>query len=137
MANLHLVTHPGYLFAALSLALTLGGCKPEYAPEQPVATTPSACCTVVSEDMKQGAGCEVRKRCTKDQTVWLQGAVTCSAVDDTQCQGGRCCKFKPRYGTQGAELNWAPGVAPGVESSAGPNSTETAPAPAEPPADEG
>lgn len=98
---------PKLAVGGFALALALGlACKPKYAATEPVKGAPDACCKVTNEEMTKFAGCRLTHRCADDEPIWMRGHIDCSPVEEERCVGGRCCEYRPLYGTPDAVLNW-------------------------------
>ena len=77
------------------------GCRP-YEPQQPVEQTAQACCTRADPQLQHFEGCRVARgecRMRKGEKFWMRGRVTCGPVDPERCAGGRCCSYRPVYGS--------------------------------------
>ena len=49
-------------------------------------------------DLKNFKGCRIGgRRCGRGEIYWMQGSVSCTAIDEANCLGGRCCHYRPRY----------------------------------------
>ena len=89
------------------LGLVAGvACKPKYAPNEPVDGAPDACCRVANAEMTKFAGCRITHRCKNDEPIWMRGHIKCSPVEEGRCAGGRCCEYRPLYGSPDAVLFW-------------------------------
>jgi hypothetical protein len=98
--------------------------------DQPVEQTPQACCTEADPQLQHFQGCRVARRsCHKDERWWIRGYVTCTAVDEANCAGGRCCEYRPQYDP-------AAGQPPAETPAAAAEPDEPAPAPEPAPAAE-
>ncbi|MCA9635382.1 MAG: hypothetical protein KC420_05045 [Myxococcales bacterium] len=92
------------------LGLVAGvACKPKYAPNEPVDGAPDACCRVANAEMTKFAGCRITHRCKNDEPIWMRGHIKCSPVEEGRCAGGRCCEYRPLYGSPDAVLFWDDG----------------------------
>jgi hypothetical protein len=125
---------PKIAAGGFALAVALGfACKPKYAATEPVKGAPDACCKVTNEEMTKFAGCRLTHRCADDEPIWMRGHIDCSPVEEERCVGGRCCEYRPLYGTPDAVLNWD--ADPGAKKDASPEG-EAAGAEAKEPAPE-
>ncbi|MEZ4385169.1 MAG: hypothetical protein R3A79_27830 [Nannocystaceae bacterium] len=98
---------PKSAIGGFAFALVLGlACRPKYAATEPVTGAPDACCKVTNEAMTKFAGCRLTHRCGDDEPIWMRGHINCSPVEEERCVGGRCCEYRPLYGTPDAVLNW-------------------------------
>lgn len=79
------------------LGVPLGGCRTIKA-DATVDGAPEACCTKADFELKSFMGCRIPgRRCSGDEKFWMRGHVVCGAVDEAQCEGGRCCSYEPQY----------------------------------------
>jgi hypothetical protein len=102
----------GAFCGGLALSLWVGACS-RINPEEPVERTPQACCTWGDFRLQNFKGCRIPTRdcrSSKGERYWMRGYVTCGAVDEANCDGGRCCSYKPQYDEGLAEPieNWKP-----------------------------
>lgn len=103
---------PGIIGVA-AVAATLSACHPPTPSQEPISLISQMCCKVANEELTQFAGCrEDHRSCEDDEPIWIRGAITCSEVREATCVGGRCCKYRPQYGSEDAVLNWEPETSP-------------------------
>lgn len=98
--------------------LVLPGCR-VVKPEVSVEGVPQACCGSADSKLQTFKGCRILPRgsCKSrhGEKFWMRGDIACGPVDEAQCEGGRCCKYRPQYDADLSEPveNWAP---PGFDS---------------------
>jgi hypothetical protein len=101
---------------SLCLGMSLGvlptGCR-TIKPDVAVEGAPQACCRSADPKLQNFAGCRVAGgncQMRRGEKYWMRGAVACGAVDEAQCEGGRCCHYQPRYDPSINKPieNWAP-----------------------------
>jgi hypothetical protein len=118
--------------------MLLGGACSVIKPEASIERTPQACCTWGDFQLQHFKGCRIPTRdcrASKGERYWMRGYVTCGPVDEANCDGGRCCSYKPQYADDLAEPieNWSPpGFAEPTNNVTGagkPGSTEPGPPP--------
>ncbi|MCX4244620.1 hypothetical protein [Paraliomyxa miuraensis] len=81
----------------IALAAGLGGCRTIKA-DAPVEGAAEACCTHADFELKNFEGCRIPGRhCGGEEKFWMRGNVVCGPVDAAQCEGGRCCSYRPIY----------------------------------------
>lgn len=103
----------GRWFGVVGVAAVVSACHPSTPPQEPISLISQMCCKVANEDLTQFAGCrEDHRSCEDDEPIWIRGAVTCSEVREATCVGGRCCKYRPQYGSEDAVLTWEPAPSP-------------------------
>ncbi len=78
-------------------ALPTGGCT-KIKKDEPVEHAAQACCTEADEQLQHFKGCAVtRGNCRREERWWMRGYVVCTAVDEANCAGGRCCEYRPQH----------------------------------------
>ena len=92
-------------FAAIMVAFFCA-CGGRHPAGEPVDDINDACCRVANDDMTKFAGCRPTGRCAKDEPIWMRGYIKCSAVEVDRCAGGRCCEYRPMYGSPDSVLHW-------------------------------
>lgn len=76
----------------LGLGLGLGAChKADLAA--PLSGHQELCCKDARADNRSFVGCRATGYCRTTEDVWVRGPVSCGAVDEAQCAGGRCCEL--------------------------------------------
>lgn len=99
------------------VAALLSACHPTTPPQEPITLISEMCCKAANKELTQFAGCrEDHRSCEDDEPIWIRGAITCSEVREATCVGGRCCKYRPQYGSEDAVLNWEPAASPEVKA---------------------
>ena len=88
---------------ALAFVCACGG---NYSANEPADDINDACCKVANDDMTKFAGCRPTGRCAKDEPIWMRGYIKCTAVEEERCAGGRCCEYRPMYGSPDSVLHW-------------------------------
>ncbi len=104
-------------------------CGSKHPTNEPVDDINDACCKVANDDMTKFAGCRPTGRCAKDEPIWMRGYIKCTAVEEERCAGGRCCEYRPMYGSPDAVLHWddSSGEEPAADAqSPGPQTTPEA-----------
>ena len=98
-------------------------CHPKTPPQEPIDLIAQMCCQVANKELTKFAGCrQDHRHCEDNEPIWIRGAITCSEVREESCLGGRCCQYRPQYGSDDAVLNWEPDDQPAPENDA-PNPT--------------
>jgi hypothetical protein len=89
--------------------LAMSACARVTPLTEPIPVIDQMCCKAANEEMTEFGGCrEDRRHCTDDEPIWIRGAVTCTEHRPAECLGGRCCKYRRRYGSADAILTWEP-----------------------------
>ncbi len=103
---------PAWLGMSFAL-LSLPGCRVVSA-DVSVEGVPQACCASADPKLQSFKGCRLLQRgqCKSgaDEKFWMRGDIACGPVDEAQCEGGRCCNYRPQYDPNLSEPieNWAP-----------------------------
>lgn len=87
------------LCLGMSLGLLAPGCR-AVKPDASVEGAPQACCTTADFKLENFKGCRIPQRSCrsrKGEEFWMRGNVWCGPVDAGQCEGGRCCSYRPQY----------------------------------------
>jgi hypothetical protein len=100
------------LCLGMSLGVLLTGC-PRVKPDVSVEGVPQACCASADSKLQSFKGCRIPSRgckARKGEKFWMRGDIACTPVDAGECEGGRCCKYRPQYDPNLSEPveNWAP-----------------------------
>jgi len=116
-------------------AFAISACARVTPLTEPIPVIDQMCCKAANEEMTEFGGCrEDRRHCTDDEPIWIRGAVTCTEHRPAECLGGRCCKYRRRYGSADAILTWEPpSSAQEPTTSESPEATSQDPAPVESP----
>ena len=100
------------VFAVGVLSGAANGCKRvKYEDTEKVDLIQQACCLEADAELQHFKGCILRKgECPKSHKWWMRGQVTCSAVDEAGCSGGRCCNYIQQYDPEVGEgdPDWKP-----------------------------
>lgn len=102
-----------WLGLGIVLALALPACT-AIKDDVSVDGAPQACCTTADSKLKEFEGCRILQRgsckARKGEKFWMRGHVVCGPVNEEECDGGRCCTYKPQYdpGINEPVENWAP-----------------------------
>ena len=114
------------------VAALLSACHPTTPPQEPITLISEMCCKAANKELTQFAGCrEDHRSCEDDEPIWIRGAITCSEVREATCVGGRCCKYRPQYGSEDAVLNWELEASPEAKAADPAKVDSTAEAPSE------
>jgi len=104
------------VFAVGVFAGAANGCKRvKYEDTEKVDLIDQACCQEADAELQSFKGCILKSgECPKSHKWWMRGQVTCTAVDEAGCSGGRCCNYIQQYDPKVGEgdPDWKP---PGFE----------------------
>lgn len=77
----------------LSWLAALTACRVEDAPQRPIDDHVAMCCKAGASDPLSFTGCRPSNHCRTAETVWVRGPIECGPVEESRCQGGRCCSL--------------------------------------------